>query len=194
MFNMIFDVGLVILFFITFKMYDIYVATIAIICGSITQIAITRMFFKRFDKKQLIVLAILIVFGGMTLYFHNPIFIKWKPTIVFWLMACIFLLNHWLGKKPIPQQMMSHVLEDKQQTISPTIWKRLSFAWIIFFILLGGINIYIAYYYSTNAWVNFKLYGILGALLGFGILQSFYLSRYLNGEAKTHSYDTKTRD
>lgn len=186
MFNTICDVLLIILFFAAFKMYDIYVATIAIICGSLIQITATRILFKRFDKKQLIVLAILIVFGGMTLYFHNPIFIKWKPTIVFWLMACIFLLNHWLGKKPIPEQMMSHVLEDKQ-SISSAIWKRLSIAWIVFFITLGGINIYIAYFFSTNTWVNFKLYGILGALLGFGILQSFYLSRYL-------SYDTKTRD
>ncbi len=186
MFNMIFDVILILIFFIAFKTYDIYVATIAVICGSVIQLVITRIGFKRFDKKQLIVLAILLLFGGMTLYFHNPIFIKWKPTVVFWLLAGVFLLSHWIGQKSVPERMMSHVLEDKQQTIPPIIWKRLSFAWITFFTLLGGVNIYIAYYFSTNAWVNFKLYGILGALFIFGIMQSFYLSRYL--------YEINTRD
>lgn len=177
MLNVIFDFLLVIAFFITFKMYDIYVATVVIILGAVLQVVFTRLIKGAYDKKQLIVLAILACFGGMTLYFHDPIFIKWKPTIVFWLLGSVFLLSQFLGSKPLLQRIMSKALEEKS-IIPVAIWKRLNLAWAAFFILLGTVNLYIAYSFSTEIWVNFKLYGVFGALLVFGFIQAICLSKY----------------
>jgi intracellular septation protein len=179
--SVIFDLLLVMLFFITYKMYDIYVATGVIIVGALLQVMGTRWIRGRFDKKQLLILAIVALFGGMTLYFHNPIFIKWKPTIVFWLLGIAFFLSQFFGKKPLVQRIMGHALEDKS-SIPAVLWKRLNLAWTIFFILLGSINVLVAYYLSTDAWVNFKLYGVFGALLLFGLAQSVYLARYITVE------------
>lgn len=181
MLTVLFDFILVLIFFITFKLYDIYVATEVIIIGALLQVILTRLLRGHFDKKQLIVLAILVFFGGMTLYFHNPIFIKWKPTVVFWLLGTAFLASQFIGEKPLTQRIMGHALEGK--SIVPSIvWKRLNFAWTVFFILLGGVNVFIAYYLSTDAWVNFKLYGVLTALFLFGLIQSICLARYISAE------------
>lgn len=180
---MLYDFVLVLLFFIAFKFYDIYVATIVAIVGALFQVVLTRMLHKRFDKKQLIVLFILTVFGGMTLYFHNPIFIKWKPTIVFWMFGVVFMLSQYIGKQTLIQRIMGHAFEGKH-TVPVHVWKRLNLSWSFFFIILGTVNTFVAYNYSTNAWVNFKLYGVLSALVGFGFLQAIYLARYLVDEQK----------
>lgn len=178
---MIFDFLLVLLFFITFKLYDIYAATIAIIIGAILQVIFTRLRHKKYDKKQLMILAVIAVFGSMTLYFHNPIFIKWKPTVVFWIMGIALLLSQFIGKKPLIQRLMGHVFEGKE-IIPNHVWKNLNIAWTVFFILLGSLNVFVAYYLSTDAWVNFKLYGVLSALILFAVGQSLYLAKYINAK------------
>jgi intracellular septation protein len=162
-------------------MYDIYVATIVIIAGAALQVVVTRVIRGNFDKKQLIILAILVCFGGMTLYFHDPIFIKWKPTIVYWLLGSVLIGSQFFGDKPLMQRIMGKALEEKS-IIPATIWKRLNLAWAVFFVLLGGLNVYVAYSFSTDVWVNFKLYGVLGALLIFGFIQAICLSRYMTAE------------
>lgn len=176
---MIFDFLLVLIFFVTFKLYDIYAATIAIIIGAMIQVIYTRSRHKKYDKKQLMILAVIVVFGGMTLYFHNPIFIKWKPTVVFWIMGLALLISQFIGTKPLIQRLMSHAFEGKDP-IPTKVWKNLNIAWTIFFISLGILNVFVAYYLSTDAWVNFKLYGVLSALIVFAVAQSLYLAKYLN--------------
>jgi len=185
MFNLFYEIFLVIVFFAVFKLYDIYIATMVAIAGSTVQVIGTRLWLKRFDKKQLIVLSILIIFGGMTLYFHNPIFIKWKPTVLFWLMGCVFLFSPFFTSQPLTKSLMGHALEDKH-TILPIVWKRLNVAWALFFILLGSVNVFVAYYCSTNTWVNFKVYGILGALFIFTFAQSFYLAKHIARHSSSH--------
>src|SRR5262249_27563244 len=133
---------------------------------------------KNFDKKQLITLLIFTLFGGMTLYFHNPIFIKWKPTVIFWIFGMILLCSQFIGKKPLVQRMLENRLEE-HDSFSKTIWKKINIAWATFFILLGGVNLFIAYHFNTNVWVNFKFYGILSLLLTFSFFQAIYLSRYI---------------
>ncbi len=176
---MIFDFLLVLLFFITFKFYGIYTATVAIIIGATVQVIFNRIRHKKYDKKQLMILAVILIFGSMTLYFHNPIFIKWKPTVVFWIMGCALLISQFVGNKPLIQRLMSHVFEGKE-VVPPRVWKNLNIAWTIFFIFLGTLNVFVAYYLSTDAWVNFKLYGVLSALIVFAVGQSFYLAKYFN--------------
>lgn len=181
MFNLIYDFLIVFLFFVAFKFYDIYVATYVGIFGTAIQVFIHRFWKGSFDKKQLFVLGIFVVFGGMTLYFHNPIFVKWKPSIVFWIFGLAILCSHFMTKQPIMQRLMGTMLEEKGH-IPLQVWKNLNLAWGTFFILLGGINIFVAYQYSTNVWVNFKLYGTLGSLFLFAVGQSIYLARYLEQE------------
>lgn len=176
-----YELLLVIAFFVAFKFYDIYIATITIMVGAAIQVMLTRFSKGRFDKKQLIVMAILFVFGGMTLYFHDPIFIKWKPTVVFWILGMVFLISQFVGKIPLAQRMLSHALQGGA-AVPAVVWKRLNLAWAIFFLLLGTANVFVAYYLSTDSWVNFKVYGVLGSLLLFGIGQSFLLTRYIAAE------------
>lgn len=177
MLNLFYDFIPVILFFVSFKLYGIYVATVVGILATALQVIITTALKKKADRQQLFTLAVFIIFGGMTLYFHNPIFVKWKPSIIFWIFGSILLLSHFIGKKVIIQRMMENMLDGK--ILPAMVWKRLNFAWALFFLVLGTINIYIAYHFSTDAWVNFKLYGILGSLLIFSVMQAVCLTRYL---------------
>lgn len=179
MLNIFYDFFVVLLFFISFKLYGIYVATVVGIVGSVLQVIITRIFHKKYDKKQLLVMAIFLIFGGMTLYFHNPIFVKWKPTIIFWIFSLVFFVSQFVGKQSLIQRMMGQALEGKN-TISKKVWHRLNLAWSIFFLVLGTINIFVAYHFTTDAWVNFKLYGIFSAMLVFGFAQAFFLARYID--------------
>ena len=182
--QLFYEIFPVFLFFIAFKLYGIYVATVVGIVTTFLQVITTRIVSKKWDKKQFITLGVFLVFGGMTLYFHNPIFVKWKPTIIFWVFAIVILITQIFTKKPLMQRLMENVLQDKGQ-IPKQIWKRVNLLWGCFFALLGSVNLFIAYSYSDETWVNFKFYGVTIALLAFSIFQALYLSRYLiEGEAK----------
>lgn len=168
----------VFLFFIAFKFYGIYVATVVGVAASFLQAIIYRFIKKEWDYKQVVTFFVFAAFGGLTLYFHNPIFVKWKPTIVFWIFALIMLFSQFFMQKPIMQRLLESALENTH-TSPQHIWRRINVAWILFFILLGSINLYIAYFYSNDAWVNFKFYGIFSAILVFTLLQSLYLAKNL---------------
>jgi intracellular septation protein len=176
--NMLIDFIPVILFFAAFKIFGIYVATTVGIVATALQVVVTRLLRKRFDKQQLITLVVFVVFGGMTLYFHNAIFVKWKPTVVFWIFGIAFFLSQFIGEKPIAQRMLEGILEGKSVPVS--VWRRLNYAWAIFFITLGTANLYVAYSFDTDVWVNFKVYGIMGLLLVFSLVQAVCLTRYVS--------------
>lgn len=182
--NMLIDFVPVLLFFIAFKIYGVYVATAVGIIATALQVIVTRFVRKRFDKQQLVTLIVFAIFGGMTLYFHNPIFVKWKPSIVFWIFGTVFLVTQFIGNKPLIQRMLEKMLEDQSQIIPSKIWKKLNLAWALFFLCLGTINIYIAYTFSTETWVNFKVYGILGFIILFSFFQAVFLSKYLSTSSK----------
>ena len=181
--SMLFDFIPVLLFFIAFKLYGIYVATTVGIVVTALQVVLTRIFRRHFDKQQLVTLAVFVVFGGMTLYFHNPIFVKWKPTLVFGIFGIVFLGSQFIGNKPLIQRMLEKLLEGQSHTIPEKVWKKLNVAWALFFLALASVNLYVAYSFSTDAWVNFKVYGIMGILLAFSFIQAIYLTRYMS-EAK----------
>src|SRR5579883_3194868 len=113
MLNFLYEFCPVLLFFIAFKFYGIYVATAVGIIISALQLLLTTVWKKRLDRKQLITLIVFVFFGGMTLYFHNPIFVKWKPTVVFWIFGLILLGSQFIGKKPLMQRMMENMLDEK---------------------------------------------------------------------------------
>lgn len=175
--KLLFDLFPVILFFIAFKMYDIYVATAVAIIASIVQVAYVYAKNKRVEKMHLITLTLIVVMGGATLILQDETFIKWKPTVVNWGFALVFLGSHFIGQKPIIRRMMDHAI-----SLPDAIWIKLSYLWVVFFIFSGIANIYVAYQFDTDTWVNFKLFGLMGLTLAFIIIQGLYISRYIQQE------------
>ena len=170
----LFDFFPIVLFFIGYKLFGIYNATAIAMVASLAQVIIHRIIHQRFEKMHLYSLAIIFVLGGATLFFHDPWFIKWKPTGIYWVTSLVFIASPLVTKKPLIQKMM-----DSNISLPQNIWYRLNYAWAIFFIGMGCANLYVAYYYSTDAWVNFKLFGGAGLTLLFVFLQALYLSRHL---------------
>lgn len=152
----------------------IYLATLVAIAASILQVAVTWVKNRKVENMHLVSLVLIVVFGGATLYLKDPLFIKWKPTVLNWLFGSVFLGSQVIGQKPIIERMLGGQLE-----LPALVWRRLNLAWSTFFIAIGAINLYVAYSFEEQVWVNFKLFGMLGLTFLFVILQSFYLSRYL---------------
>lgn len=186
--KLLFDLFPVILFFIAFKMYDIYVATAVAIVASIAQVAYVYAKDKRVEKMHLITLALIVILGGATLIFQDEDFIKWKPTVVNWGFALVFLGSHYIGQKPIIRRMM-----DQAITLPDRVWVNLSYMWVAFFIFSGVANIYVAYQFDTDTWVNFKLFGLMGLTLLFIIIQGLYISRYIKTKDEETFDETEQR-
>jgi intracellular septation protein len=164
----------ILLFFIAYKLEGIYVATAVAIIASAAQVTYFQVRYKKVEKMQWVTLWLLIFFGGLTLAFRDPDFIKWKPTVVNWLFAAAFLGSQFIGKKTLLQRMM-----DQAVSLPQAIWLRLNYIWIGFFIGIGLLNLYVAFNYSEDTWVDFKLFGMLGITFVFIILQGFYIARHV---------------
>ncbi len=173
----LFDIFPVLVFFIAFKVYGIYVATAAAITATVIQVAWSWVRHRKIEKMLLISFGIIVVFGGATLLLKDETFIKWKPTVLYWAFSGILLGSElFLGKNLIRTMMGA------QMTLPDPVWKKLNLSWSVFFALMGIANLYVALNYSTDAWVNFKLFGGIGLLLAFAIGQALMLSRYLETE------------
>lgn len=175
--KLLFDFFPILLFFIVYKFFGIYIATATAMIASVCQVAFYRLKFKHYEKMHLISLALIMILGGATLFFHNPWFIKWKPTGIYWLSALVFLSSGFIGSKPIIQKMM-----EANVVLSTKIWHRLNYAWILFFVVMGALNLYVAYHFDTDAWVNFKLFGGVGFTLLFVLIQAFYLTKHMDDQ------------
>jgi intracellular septation protein len=171
----LFDIFPIILFYAAYQLYDIYVATAVAILAAFLQTGLYWLKTRRFENMHLIVLGILIVFGGLTLALHDPIFIMWKPTLVNWLFGLVFLASHFIGKRTIAERMMAKAIR-----VPAPVWSRVNAAWTLFFLVVGALNIYVAYRFSEEVWVNFKMFGIIGLTLVFVFGQAFYLSRFMD--------------
>lgn len=178
--HMLYDLLPVILFFITFKLYGIYVATQVGIAATFLQVILTRWLKKKWDKMQVVTLFAFLIFGGLTLYFHDPMFVKWKPTVVFSIFSVIILYTQFFMQKTLIQRLMENSIKESGAVIPMAVWKRVNLLWALFFLTLALLNVYVAYNYSIETWVNFKFYGISGALIVFSILQAVYLMRYMS--------------
>jgi intracellular septation protein len=164
----------IILFFIVFKFQGIYAATLAAILASLATVAYSHFVTKKVDGLQWITLLIIVLLGGATLLLHNELFIKWKPTVVEWAFALVFLGSQFFGQKNLTERML-----DAQVTLPAHLWRRLNLSWVIFFAAMGAANIYVLSHYSTNTWVNFKMFGLLGFTTLFVIGQAFYISKHV---------------
>ncbi len=152
----------------------IMLATAIAILATVAQIAYLLLRGRKVDAMLWISLAIITLFGGATIYFHNETFIKWKPTVLYWCFGAALLISQTVFSKNLIRLMM-----EKQITLPDAIWQRLSLSWAIFFGVMGIVNLYVAYNFSTAAWVNFKLFGFTGLMFTFVIGQSLFLSKYV---------------
>lgn len=175
--RLLFDLFPVILFFIAYKTWGIYEATAVAIVAGVGQIVWLKLRRKPVDNMQWVSLAIIVVFGGMTLLLHDETFIKWKPTVLYGLFAIVLLVSRLAFGRNLIRAMMS-----KQVVLPAPIWERLNLAWVVFFSALGVLNIVVAYNFSTDAWVDFKLFGTLGLTLAFVVGQALYFSRHIQEE------------
>jgi len=175
----------IIFFFIAFKMYDIYVATAVLIIASLIQTTAHWLMHRRFEKMHVITLVLVCVFGGLTLMLQDEMFIKWKPTVINWLFAVVFIGSQFIGKKSIIQRMMGD-----HMVLPANIWLHLNIAWTLFFIALGIANLYVVYNFDTETWVNFKLFGLLGLTFVFVIAQSLYVARFIKEPEQNNNGDS----
>jgi len=170
----LFDLFPVLLFFVAFKLADIYVATGVAIGASVLQVAWLKLRGKRVDPMLWASLAIIGVFGGATLLLQNETFIKWKPTVLYWLFAAVLATSALVFRRNLIRSMLS-----EQMQLPDAVWSRLNLSWAGFFAFMGAANLYVAYNYSTDLWVNFKLFGGIGLMLLFILAQSVFLAKYV---------------
>jgi len=170
----LFDIFPVILFFAAFKLYGIYTATTVAIVATVILIGWTWFRHRKVDNMQWISLALIVVFGGATLILRDETFIKWKPTVLYWLFAATLLVSELAFRKNLIKKMM-----EKQVSAPDAVWKKLLHAWTVFFAVMGVLNIYVAYNFSTDTWVSFKLFGGIGLMIVFVIGQAVLLAPHM---------------
>jgi intracellular septation protein len=211
MMKLLFDLFPVILFFIAFKFSEgrkeaaaqwldtlfaglglagafapdqapILVATVVVILATCAQIAWVWLRHGKVDKMLWVSLGLVVVLGGLTLVLRDETFIKWKPTMLYWIFAVALLVSTTLFRKNLIRSML-----EAQVSLPEPVWGRLNLLWAGFFVFMGAANLFIASRYPTDVWVNFKLFGGMGLMLAFMVAQGFWLSRYMEEPADEKS-------
>ncbi len=180
--KILFDLFPLLIFFGAFKFYDIFIATAAAIIATFIQVGVFWTKHRRFETVHIVTLIIITLFGGLTILLKDDIFIKWKPTIVNWLFSGVIVSMLLFARKSALEFVMG-----KQISLPASIWRKLNWAWAIFFLGLGALNLYVAFYYNadadpevrTAAWVNFKVFWLFGLTLAFAVVQMLFISKHI---------------
>jgi intracellular septation protein len=171
----LFDLFPILIFFGVYKWAGLYTATGAAMIMVVIQVVAARWWLGRVELLHWVNLGLILVFGGSTLLFRNPLFIQWKPTILQWILAVVFTASQYFGRKPVIQRLL-----ERQITLTDTThWRHLNRAWVFFFLFTGALNLAVAYHLDENAWVNFKLFGLVGLTFLFVFGQAWYLARHV---------------
>jgi intracellular septation protein len=172
----LFDLFPVALFFVAIQIWDIFVATAVAIVATVAQVGFLLLRRKQVTPMLWASLAIIVVFGGLTLYLRDKTFILWKPTVLYWLFGVVLAGGALLGRNLI------RALLSDQMALPERIWARLNWSWVCFFAFMGVSNLYVAFNYSEKIWATFKLFGGMGLMLAFVVAQALWLARYLPEE------------
>jgi intracellular septation protein len=164
----------IILFFAAFKVAGIYVATGVAIAATIVQIAWLRHSRGKVEPMQWVSLAVIVLFGGATIALHNDTFIKWKPTVLYWVMGSVLAAGQLFFRKNLLKSLMGSQME-----LPDAAWRVTNWSWVAFFAAMGAINLWVAFNYDTDTWVNFKLFGGMGLMVLFVVGQAVYLGRHM---------------
>jgi intracellular septation protein len=173
----VFDLFPVILFFVAFKLQGIYVATAVAIVATFVQIGWVWVRHRRVDTMLWVSLAVIVVFGGATLLLRDETFIKWKPSVLYWLFGGVLLGARIFFGKNLIRAVMA-----KEIKLPDDVWNKLNASWVGFFAAMGIANLFVAYNFDTDTWVNFKVFGGLGLTLAFVLLQGLALARFMEPE------------
>ena len=165
------------LFFIAFKILGIFPATLVLLVATLVVYGGIWIATRHLDRNQVITVVATLVFGGITLLLHDVTYLKWKATVINWIFAVIFLGSHFIGTRVMIEHMLGHAI-----TAPAAVWRKLNVAWTIFFICSGALNLYVAFTWSMDNWLSFKVFGNLGITLLFVVAQTFYLRPYLQRE------------
>jgi intracellular septation protein len=169
--QLLFDFLPLIVFFAAYALYDLYVATAAIMVAIALQIAYQWLRHRKVNKMLLISGALVLVFGGITLVLRNPLFIQWKVTVVNWLFAAAFLGSQLFGAKTFTERMMGHAMD-----LEPRLWRQLNTLWVANFGVIGALNLYVMYNFDEQTWVYFKTWGMIGLSLLMAVGQAIWIS------------------
>ncbi len=175
----LFDLLPVALFFAAFKLSGIYVATAVAIATTVAQVAWLKLRGKPVHVMLWASLAIIVVFGGATLFLKDETYIKWKPTVLYWLFGAVLAGSALLFDKNLIRALLS-----EQMQLPERVWRRLNWSWVGFFAFMGAANLYVAFHFSTDLWVSFKLFGGMGLMFVFVIAQSLLLAKYVEEEKR----------
>ena len=157
----------------------VLLATIVVMFATLVQIGILVLMRRKVDTMLWVTFGLITVLGGATVWFHDPTFIKWKPSVLDWALALALWISQALFGKNLLQVLIGGQLE-----LPKAVWHRLNLAWIAFFVVMGVLNLWVAYTFSTSVWATFKVFGLTGLMLVFMVAQGFYISRYLKDEAR----------
>lgn len=152
----------------------VLLATLVVILATLAQVLVLKLRGRKIDTMLWVSLVLVVVLGGLTIWFHNDTFIKWKPSVLYWTMGTALWLAPLLAGKNLLKLLLGEQLQ-----LPDRIWHRLNFAWVAFFAGMGLLNLWVAYSFSTDTWVSFKLFGGLGLMLAFTVAQGLYLGRYI---------------
>jgi intracellular septation protein len=155
----------------------VLLATLVVILATLAQVLVLKLRRRKVDAMLWVSLVLVVALGTLTIWFHNQTFIMWKPTLLYWVMAAAFLLGPLMADKNLLRLLLGSQLQ-----LPEAVWRRLNWAWIAFFGSMGALNLWVAYTFSTDTWVNFKLFGSVGLILVFTLAQGLYLSRYMPDE------------
>ncbi|TKI08140.1 septation protein A [Martelella alba] len=168
-----------VVFFIVYKLYDIYLASGALIAASALVLAFIWIKYHKVEKVTLLTFILVAIFGSLTMYYRDAEFIKWKVTVIYGLFAIALLFSQFVMKRPLIQRMLG-----KELILPEQVWNNLNIAWALFFIACGAANIYIAFWLPQNVWVNFKVFGLTGLTLIFTLLSGVYVYRHMTEDQK----------
>lgn len=185
--HVLFEFLPLILFLGAFIYKDIYFALIVLMIAMPIGLLIKYVRTRKFDKMYLWSTVFLLVAGALTLYFRNPMFLYWKPTAFYWAVALVFLGSFWVGDQPLVQKFFGLVGELDLENISATQWSRLNLVWVLFFVVAGFLNIYVAYNFSEATWVKFKVFGLMALTFVFMVAQTFWIASLINSDSDTGS-------
>ena len=169
----LFDLFPVLLFFAAFKLADIYVATAVAIGATFLQIGLLAVLRRKIDTMLWVSLGIIVVFGGATLVLRDETFIKWKPTVLYWMFGGALAGAQLFGRNLIRSMLGT------QMQLPDRVWRGLNWSWVAFFAFMGAANLLVAFNFSTDQWVNFKLFGGTGLMVLFVIAQAMFLARHI---------------
>ncbi|NQW80189.1 MAG: septation protein A [Polaromonas sp.] len=156
----------------------VLLATVVVIVATMLQILWLKIAGKKVDTMLWVSLGLVTLLGGATIYFHSESFIKWKPTVLYWVMGGALLIGQLVFKKNGIQKLMG-----AQMSLPDAIWQRVNLSWVGFFAVMGVINLWVAFNFSTSAWVNFKLFGGIGLMFAFVALQAVYLNKHIKPDS-----------